>query len=117
MSPCQKQPQTRKHKHRSTGHASSSRLAPGRAADHPFCAYLGTHGETCAQTTGLEAVFVLTGPPRMMLLACPAHREQVREMATAFVLHSQTCPQAIAFRYGGQTYQLWVSSAPEKPVC
>lgn len=90
---------------------------PGRAADQPFCAYLGAQGETCAETSMLETVFVIEGPPRMVLLACPAHRESVRQMAAAFVLRTYECPQTVAFRYRDQIYHLRVSSIPDKPVC
>lgn len=85
--------------------------APGRAADHPFCAYMGAHGETCAETTQLEEVFVIEGAPRLIWLACPLHREAVHQLAASFVLRSQTVPGVVRFRYQGEIYHVQVNSA------
>lgn len=81
----------------------------GRAADHPFCAYLGAAGETCAQTANLEEVLVINGPPRLAWVACPRHQEEVRQMAAAFVRRSQAAPLSVPFRYQGQPYEVWVT--------
>ncbi|HEU5382256.1 MAG TPA: hypothetical protein VFV38_43130 [Ktedonobacteraceae bacterium] len=85
---------------------------PGRAADRPFCAYLGAAGETCAETANLEEVLVIDGPPRLVWVACPLHREAVRQMAASFVLRSQATPLPVQFCYQGQSYEVWVTGTP-----
>ncbi|HEU5382259.1 MAG TPA: hypothetical protein VFV38_43145 [Ktedonobacteraceae bacterium] len=84
----------------------------GRAADRPFCAYLGAAGETCAQTTNLAEVLVIDGPPRLVWVACPLHQEAVRQMAASFVLRSQATPLPVQFSYQGQSYEVWVTGTP-----
>ncbi|HEU5382851.1 MAG TPA: hypothetical protein VFV38_46175 [Ktedonobacteraceae bacterium] len=100
--------QKRSGKHGRRG-TSPGKPTPGRASDRPFCAYLGAAGETCAQTTNLEEVLVIEGPPRLAWVACPRHREAVRQMAASFVLRSQAAPLPVQFSYQGQSYEVWVS--------
>ncbi|MGH2506178.1 MAG: hypothetical protein ACRDHZ_01960 [Ktedonobacteraceae bacterium] len=90
---------------------------PSRAADEPFCAYFGPHGEFCAETTDLENVFSIAGSPdlaetpALVWMACPAHREHVQRRADAFAQRSQHAPQTLAFTYQGTTFQAHVTEA------
>ncbi|HEU5382102.1 MAG TPA: hypothetical protein VFV38_42340 [Ktedonobacteraceae bacterium] len=101
-----------KHGRREASSRKSPLPSPGRAADRPFCAYLGAAGETCAQTTNLAEVLVIEGPPRLVWVACPRHREAVRQMAASFVLRSQATPLPVPFRYQGESYEVWVTGTP-----
>src|SRR5258708_6766027 len=78
--------------------ASGSRRGrvPGHSSFTPFCAYY-EHGETCQVATGLQEVLVIAGPPRLIIVACPAHHQAVRTRAEEFVLRCQLTPQMIAF--------------------
>lgn len=107
MAPRQDKPKQRR---RETTSGPSRPLPAGRAADHPFCAYMGASGETCAETTKLEEVFVIEGPPRLIWLSCPLHQETVRQMAASFVLRSHSVPHLVQFLYHGEVYELWVTS-------
>lgn len=90
---------------------------PGRTADHPFCAYMGADGDICSETTNLEKILTIQGPPQMVLVACPRHREDVRRLAIAFVLRSQVTPQTMVLQYHGGIYQVQVKGLPGKTVC
>jgi hypothetical protein len=91
-------------------------LATGRAADRPFCAYMGEAGEACEETTNLETILTIQGQPRMVLAACPRHRAEVHQLATAFVSRSQLLPQTILFRYHGSTYRVRAKRAAQQVV-
>lgn len=88
--------------------------APGRAADRPFCAYRGDAGETCSETTHLETILTIQGPPRMVLAACPRHRAEIEHLASAFLVRSQHVPQTILFQYHGNTYQVQARGTARK---
>lgn len=75
---------------------------------------MGDSGETCAETTHLETILTIQGPPRMVMAACPRHRAEVQQLANAFVSHSQLTPQMILFRYHGNTYQVQARGAVQK---
>ncbi|MGH2505906.1 MAG: hypothetical protein ACRDHZ_00565 [Ktedonobacteraceae bacterium] len=77
------------------------KLVPARAEDHPFCAYKGENGETCAETEHLTEVLSMQGSPRMVLVACPLHYEAVRQVALDFVRRCKTAPQMMVLTYDG----------------
>jgi hypothetical protein len=106
----------RRQKRRPTGIKvpGTGQQTPGRAADRPFCAYMGEAGETCSETTHLETILIIQGPSRMALAACPRHRGEVQQLANAFALHSQFTPQTILFRYHGNTYRVQARGTARK---
>lgn len=81
---------------------------PRRAADKPFCAYFGPHGEICVETTKLEEVLSISGPPHLTWMACPTHREEVRQLAQALIKRATSASQTVAFTYQGTTYETQV---------
>ncbi|HEY1353688.1 MAG TPA: hypothetical protein VGF67_29110 [Ktedonobacteraceae bacterium] len=91
-------------------------LTPGRAADRPFCAYMGEAGETCKETINLETILTIQGPPRMVLAACPRHRAEVHQLARAFVSRNRLMPQTLVFQYHGSTYRVRAKGAAQKVV-
>ena len=103
----------KRHNNRNGQEQERSRPVPGRASEQPFCAYMSAAGVTCSETTGLGEVFVIEGKgsPRLTWLACPRHREEVRQMAATFLLQSHESPRPVTFRYGEQIYHIWVQGS------
>ena len=92
-------------------------LVPGRAEDHPFCAFLGADGKTCDARENLLEVFRLQGPPLLVFMACPDHQEGVRQQALAFVQRCQVAPQTMLLSHHGQLVQIQVTGVPRKNEC
>ncbi|MGH2482426.1 MAG: hypothetical protein ACRDHW_22500 [Ktedonobacteraceae bacterium] len=92
-------------------------LVPGRAKDHPFCAYMGADGAICDVKENLLEVFGLQGPPLLVFLACPAHQEEVRQQALDFMRRCQVAPQTMLLSHHGQLVQVQVTGVPKKNEC
>lgn len=93
---------------------------PARAEDTPFCAYFGPHGEFCQEMVDLEAVFAIPGAseqadlPVLAWMACPMHREHVRQRAEIFLQRMQHTPQLLMFNYHNTLSQALVM--PKRPL-
>ena len=82
--------QKRRDKHKSRRQARLPRigvvqLAPSRESRTPFCAYYGPKGEICFNTTGLQVVLTLPGPPTYTYMACSLHYEAVSQRVQVFL--------------------------------